>query len=204
MKTTGQLIVISGFSRAGKNAIASGLEKLSDRYLYSVSATTRAPRPGERDGIDYWFLSAERFDELEEKGGFLETAEYCGNKYGTPLPQLKEALEKDRDLILVLETDGAMRVKELYPSALLFFVAAPAAELQARMKRTGIAEVDGRNRLAAVRKEISMIPKYDYLIVNQNGRLRKSIELVHHVIQGQRAKTSVNLDVIEELRKEYC
>lgn len=199
----GQLIIISGFSRAGKDAIADGLKELSDNYIYSVSATTRQPRSGERNEVDYFFITPECFANLEESGGFLESAEYCGNKYGTLASPVVKALEERRDMILVLETEGAMKVKSLYPTAISFFVAAPAPDLKARMERTETTEEDRRNRLAQIRKEITMIPKYDYLIMNGNGMLEKNIELVHNIIKGQKTKTSVNLDAIEKLRKEY-
>ena len=199
----GQLIIISGFSRAGKDAIADGLKELSDNYIYSVSATTRQPRSGERNEVDYFFITPECFANLEESGGFLESAEYCGNKYGTLASPVVKALEEGRDLVIVLETEGAMKVKSLSPNAHSFFVAAPASDLKARMERTETTEEDRRNRLAQIRKEISMIPKYDYLIMNGNGMLEKNIELVHNIIKGQKAKTSANLDVLEQLRKEY-
>ena len=199
----GQLIIISGFSRAGKDAIADGLKELSDNYIYSVSATTRQPRPGERNEVDYFFITPECFANLEESGFFLESAEYCGNKYGTLASPVVKALEEGRDMILVLETEGAMKVKFLYPTAISFFVAAPASDLKARMERTETTEDDRQKRLAVIRKEITMIPKYDYLIMNGNGMLEKNIELVHNIIKGQKTKTSVNLDAIEKLRKEY-
>lgn len=199
----GQLIIISGFSRAGKNAIADGLKELSDNYIYSVSATTRQPRPGERNEVDYFFITPECFANLEESGGFLESAEYCGNKYGTLAAPVVKALEEGRDMVLVLETEGAMKVKSLYPTAITFFVAAPASNLKARMERTETTEDDRQKRLAVIRKEISMIPKYDYLIMNGNGMLEKNIELVHNIIKGQKTRTSVNLDAIEKLKNEY-
>lgn len=199
----GQLIIISGFSRAGKNAIADGLKELSDNYIYSVSATTRQPRPGERNEVDYFFITPECFANLEESGGFLESAEYCGNKYGTLAAPVVKALEEGRDMVLVLETEGAMKVKSIYPTAISFFVAAPASDLKARMERTETTEKDRRNRLAQIRKEISIIPKYDYLIMNGNGMLEKNIELVHNIIKGQKTRTSVNLDAIEKLKNEY-
>ena len=190
------MIIISGFSRAGKNAIADGLKELSDNYIYSVSATTRQPRPGERNEVDYFFITPECFANLEESGGFLESAEYCGNKYGTLASPVVKALEEGRDMVLVLETEGAMKVKSIYPTAISFFVAVPASDLKARMERTETTEEDRRNRLAQIRK-------YDYLIMNGNGMLEKNIELVHNIIKGQKAKTSANLDVLEQLRKEY-
>lgn len=200
----GHLVIISGFSRAGKNAIADGLKELSDNYIYSISATTRQPRADERNEVDYHFITPECFENIKESGDFLETAEYCGNSYGTLALPVTKALKEGRDMVLILETEGAMKVKDLYPTALTFFVAAPAADLKSRMKETGISEDDMKKRLAEIQKEITMIPKYDYLIMNENGKLEKNIELVHNIIKGQKSKTSENLDVIEELRKEFC
>lgn len=200
----GQLIIISGFSRAGKNAIADGLKELSDNYIYSVSATTRQPRPGERNVVDYYFVTPECFAEIENSGGFLESAEYCGNHYGTLLTPVAEALKNGRDMVLVLEKEGAMKVKQLYPSAITFFVAAPAADLKKRMKDSDMSEEDCKKRIAEIQKEILVIPKYDYLIINGNGKLEKNIELVHNIIKGQKSKTSENLEAIEHLKKEYC
>ena len=106
-------------------------------------------------------------------------------------------------MVLVLQPEGAMKVKSLYPTAITFFVAAPASDLKARMERTETTEDDRQKRLAVIQKEITMIPKYDYLIMNGNGMLEKNIELVHNIIKGQKTRTSVNLDAIEKLRKEY-
>lgn len=200
----GQLIIISGFSRAGKDAIADGLKEMSDNYIYSISVTTRQPRPGERNEVDYYFVTPECFTAIENSGGFLESAEYCGNHYGTPAAPVAKALENGRDMVLVLEKEGAMKVKELYPSAITFFVAAPAADLKKRMKDSGMTEEDCKKRFAEIQKEIAVIPKYDYLIMNENGKLEKNIELVHGIIKAQKSKTSENLDAIERLKKEYC
>lgn len=200
----GQLIIISGFSRAGKDAIAIGLKEMSDNYAYSISATTRQPRPGERDKVDYYFVTPERIASIKNNGGFLESAEYCGNHYGTLLTPVAEALKNGRDMVLVLEKEGAMKVKQLYPSAITFFVAAPAADLKKRMKDSDMSEKDCKKRIAEIQKEIAVIPKYDYLIMNENGKLEKNIELVHNIIKGQKSKTSENLEAIERLKKEYC
>lgn len=201
----GQLIIISGFSRAGKDAIANGLKEMSDNYAYSISVTTRQPRPGERNEVDYYFVTPECFANIEKSKGFLESAEYCGNHYGTPAAPVVEALENGRDMVLVLETEGAMKIKErIYPDAITFFVAAPAADLKKRMKDSGMSEEDCKKRIAEIQKEISAIPKYDYLIINENGKLEKNIELVHGIIKAQKSKTTENLDAIEHLKKEYC
>lgn len=199
----GELIIISGFSRAGKNAIAEELKNLSDNYIYSVSATTRAPRPGERNEVDYFFISTECFENIKEDGGFFETAEYCGNCYGTLSDPVKKALNEGRDMILILETEGAMKVKEIFPTAITFFIAAPAAEVKTRMKETGIVGEECKKRLAEIQKEISMIPKYDYIIMNKNGKLQENAKLIHSIIKGHKMKTSKSLKEIEALREEY-
>lgn len=118
----GQLIIISGFSRAGKDAIADGLKELSDNYIYSVSATTRQPRPGERKEVDYFFITPECFANLEESGGFLESAEYCGNKYGTPASNVFAADEVQEVAVFddgseTTETDNAVNTEDNFANA---------------------------------------------------------------------------------------
>ena len=149
------------------------------------------------------FNSTECFENIKEDGGFLETAEYCGNYYGTLSAPVKKALNEGRDMILILETEGAMKVKEIFPTAITFFIAAPAAEVKTRMKETGIVGEDCKKRLAEIQKEISMIPKYDYIIMNKNGKLQENAKVIHSIIKGHKMKTSKSLGEIEALREEY-
>lgn len=127
-KHRGILIVVSGFSGAGKGTLMKQLVRSYDNYALSVSMTTRSPRPGEEDGREYFFVSREEFERRIEEGGLIEYASYCGNYYGTPKEYVRKQLEKGRDVILEIEIQGALKVKEQFPTALLLFVtSAPRA-----------------------------------------------------------------------------
>lgn len=197
----GQLIILSGFSRAGKDAIAKKLLEKSDQYYLSISATTRGPRPGEKNEKDYYFVTEEQFQRMAAQNAFLEYAEYAGNFYGTPMLPITDALKKGRNVILIIETKGAIKVKELFPQALSIFIATPAEDILKRMQETPVSDQD--KRTTEMLREISMIPKYDYLILNKQGKLEKSVDLIHGIIRGSQQKTSLNLNVIERLKKEF-
>lgn len=197
----GQLIILSGFSRAGKDTIAKKLLEESDQYYLSISATTREPRAGEKNEKDYYFVTKEQFQQMAAQNAFLEYAEYAGNFYGTPVFPITDALKKGRNVILVIETKGAMKVKEIFPQALSIFVAAPAEDILKRMQETPVSNQN--KRIDEMLLEISVIPKYDYLILNKQGKLEKSVDLIHGIIRGSQQKTSLNLDVIERLKKEF-
>lgn len=200
--SNGQLIVLSGFSQAGKDAIAKGLKNLSSNYASSVSVTTRATRAGERNEVDYYFVTNDQFLKMKEHNAFLEDAEYCGHYYGTPALPVQKALQGGKDVILVLETEGAMKVKDLFPQALTFFVAAPAKDILKRMEENSVA--DKNLRISQMQKESLLIPKYDYLIINGEGKLKENVSLIHGVVTGNKQKTATRLDTIEQLRKEFA
>lgn len=200
--STGQLIVLSGFSQAGKDAIAKCLKILSSNYTSSVSVTTRAPRAGERNEVDYYFVTNDQFLKMKKHNAFLEDAKYCGHYYGTPALPVQRALQNGKDVILVLETEGAMKVKDLFPQALTFFVAAPAKDILKRMEENSVA--DKNLRISQMQKESLLIPKYDYLIINGEGKLEENVSLTHGVVTGNKQKTATRLDTIEQLRKEFA
>lgn len=200
-ESTGQLIVISGFSRAGKDTIAKGLKNLSSNYASSVSVTTRAPRAGEQNEVDYYFVTNDQFLKMKKHNAFLEDDKYCGHYYGTPLLPVQKALQSGKDVILVLETEGAMKVKDLFPQTVTFFVAAPATDILKRMEKDPVS--DKEQRISQMQKEISMIPKYDYLIMNEDGKLDENISLIHGIVMGNKQKSVARLDTAERLRKEY-
>ena len=152
MRNEGILIVVSGFSGAGKGTLMKRLEEEYDGYSLSISATTREPRPGEEDGREYFFLSREQFEKRIADHALIEHAEYCGNYYGTPKDYVERELAAGRDVILEIEIQGALKIKEQYPDALLLFVSTPdAAELRRRLSGRGTetAEVV-RKRLGRV------------------------------------------------------
>ena len=198
----GRLIILSGFSGAGKNAIASGLMELSDQYTYSVSATTRVPRPGEKNEIDYFFITRDLFEKMESEKAFLETGEYCGEKYGTIKKHVTDKLKEGRDVILILEYTGAMHVKELYPDAVSFFIAAPAEELKNRLYKRNPDPETVNKRLAQAEKEAASIPGFDYLIMNKNGMLDKNIQLIHGIMKGKKVEIAASQSLSEQIFRD--
>jgi guanylate kinase len=170
----GLLFVVSGPSGAGKDTLVERLlGRLGPAIRYSVSATTRSPRPGEVEGRDYFFLTRERFKERERLGEFLEWREYNGNLYGTPRPFVEEALAGGYDLVMKPEVNGALAVKRAYPLAVLIFVLPDKFEhLESRLaaRRTESTNEIAR-RLAIAREETSFIRSFDYLIINEQSPL---------------------------------
>ncbi len=164
----GKLIVISGPSGVGKGTIVKKLLKIGG-YSLSVSCTTRAPRDGEKEGVSYFFVSSDKFSDMIKNGGFLEYSNHFGNYYGTPREFVEKKLETG-DVILEIEVNGALQVKQSYPDALLIMILPPnAEELRARLKKRG-SESDDKidERIKRTEYEISKSPYYDYTVVNDD------------------------------------
>lgn len=187
MAKKGILTVISGFSGSGKGTI---MKELIRRYSYflSVSATTRKPRDGEEEGVDYFFHSKESFEKMIEKKELIEWAEYVGNYYGTPKKAVEEQLAEGKDVLLEIEMQGGMLVKEQFPDALLLFVCPPSAtELEKRLiGRKTESDEEIKKRLERACEEASYMKSYDYLIVNDE--LEEAIMRVHAIIQNQHCR----------------
>lgn len=168
MKSKGKLVVLSGPSGAGKSTVIGKLLEKRDDISFSVSATTRSPRPGETDGVNYYFKTREEFADMVDKGAFLEHAEYAGNCYGTPRGPVEELLDTGRTVILDIEVQGAFQVKEAMPEAVMVFLAPPSlAELERRLRgRATDAEEKIRIRLETARREYALAGKYDYIVIN--------------------------------------
>ena len=169
MEKKGRLFVISGPSGVGKGTIVSELtERLGDSVSLSISATTRQPREGDRDGVDYYFLSENDFLSKVEKAEFLEYAFVHGNYYGTPKPPVQAALEAGRDVILEIEVQGAMQVKENYPEGVFIFILPPSiTELRARLAGRGTESAqDVERRMDMALQEIEYLDRYDYGVLN--------------------------------------
>ncbi|WP_130836692.1 guanylate kinase [Lachnoclostridium sp. Marseille-P6806] len=188
MAEKGSLVVISGFSGAGKGTVVKELEKLGGNYWTSVSMTTRRPRPGEEEGLSYYFVTREEFEKTIEENGFLEYAAFVDNYYGTPRKYVEEKLAEGRDVILEIESNGGSQVKTFFPEAILIFITAPSAgELAQRLRGRGTeaaSVVEGRLRKA--REESFIIDQYDYLLVNENGKARECAEQIHEIIRKDR------------------
>ena len=202
MKNKGILIVISGFSGAGKGTLVKRLLQKYDNYALSISMTTRQPREGERDGVEYFFRDKEQFEATIAQNGLIEYACYCGNYYGTPKAYVEEQLEAGKDVILEIEIQGALKVKEQFPESLLLFVTPPsAAELERRLVGRGTESMEViRKRLARASEESEGIEAYDYIVVNDV--LDVCVDEVHHLVDAARRAPVRREAFIKEIREE--
>ncbi len=180
----GLLFVVSGPSGCGKGTLLAEILK-NDNIFYSVSATTRSPRPGETDGINYYFLTKEKFEELINNNGMLEYAEYCGNYYGTPRKPVEDMLAEGRHVILEIEVQGAMKVMEKCPDAVFVFILPPSLkELRRRLNKRGTeTEEVIEKRLGEAAGEIRQAYKYDYTLIN--GELSKAVDDMKAIIRAE-------------------
>ncbi|MBO5387343.1 MAG: guanylate kinase [Lachnospiraceae bacterium] len=203
MEKKGNLIVISGFSGAGKGTV---VKKLVEKYGYSlsVSATTRAPREGEVDGKDYYFKSVADFQNLIDYNGFIEWAMYVENYYGTPRKFVEEEMAKGNDVILEIEVQGAMNIKSQYPDAILIFITAPdVATLKERLTGRGTeSEEVILKRLKRAKEESEDINEYEYIVVNDD--LDTCVDSVNSIIVRKKCLRENNLELIEELQRELA
>lgn len=202
MSHEGILIVVSGFSGAGKGTLMKRLVEEYDDYALSISATTRAPRTGEENGREYFFLSREQFEQKIADNALIEYAEYCGNYYGTPRDYVESELAKGRNVILEIEIQGALKIRKQYPNALLLFVSTPSAkELRRRLSGRGTEteEVIDR-RLQRAAQEAEGIEEYDYIVINDD--LEACVKELHEIIDAARHTPGRNEEFIEKMRRE--
>ena len=202
MKHKGILIVVSGFSGAGKGTLMKQLVHAYDNYALSVSMTTRKPRPGEQEGREYFFVNREEFEEKITNNGLVEYAQYCDNYYGTPREYVEKQLEKGKDVILEIEIQGALKIKEKFPTALLLFVMPPsAAELKKRLEGRGTESLEViKKRLMRASEEAEGIENYDYIVIND--KLEECVSQMHSLIQAAHFSPSRNEEFIEHMRQE--
>ena len=203
MSRKGILAVVSGFSGAGKGTLMKALlSGYADQYALSISATTRGPREGEVDGREYFFKTREQFEQMIARDELIEHACYVGNYYGTPKSYVMEQLEAGKNVILEIEIQGALKVKEKFPDTLLLFVTPPsAAELEHRLRGRGTeTEEVIKNRLKRAVEEAEYMDRYDYILVNDD--LETCVKEMHELIQAQRHKTSQNQEFIAEMKED--
>lgn len=202
MKRKGILIVVSGFSGAGKGTLMKKLMEEYDNYALSISMTTRNPRPGEEDGCEYFFVTKEQFEEKIGQDGLIEYANYCGNYYGTPRAYVEQQLEAGKDVILEIEIQGALKIREKFPTALLLFVMPPSAkELRRRLigRGTETQEVIDQ-RMHRAMEEAQGIEQYDYIVIND--QLEECVKELHAIIGAAHNTPFRNEEFINNMREE--
>lgn len=202
LRNHGILVVVSGFSGAGKGTLMKELLQTYDNYALSISMTTRNPRQGEQDSIDYFFVKTEEFEEKIAKKGLIEYASYCGNYYGTPKAYVESQLKLGKDVILEIEIQGALHIKEQFKEALLLFVMPPTvAELERRLKGRG-TETDEviSLRMARAKEEAIDIERYDYIVINDN--LKECVEELHSIVNAAHHRPKRKIEFIKNIREE--
>lgn len=203
MNTRGILIVVSGFSGSGKGTLMKELlGRYEETYALSISATTRKPRPGEVDGKEYFFKTREEFEKMIAKEELIEYASYVGNYYGTPREYVEKQLNAGKDVILEIEIQGALKVKEAFPETLLLFVTPPSAqELEKRLVGRGTETMDViQSRMRRAVEEAEGMDRYDYLIINDD--LEICAEEMHTIIQGEHHRSFRNISFMNEIKED--
>lgn len=198
----GILAVVSGFSGAGKGTVMKRLLEKYDDYALSISVTTRQPREGEKDGKDYFFRTREQFEKLIEEDALLEYARYVDNYYGTPRAYVEEQLSAGKNVILEIETQGAMKIKEKMPSAFLVFVTPPSMEeLEGRLRsRCTEPEEVIQDRLKAAGRESMLMSEYDYILINDV--VEECVDRLHGIFLSEHCRAQRNEEFICEIQKE--
>ena len=194
----GLMIVISGPAGSGKGTVNAHLLHTGD-FVYSVSATTRAPRLGEIDGVNYHFISREDFLARIASGDMLEYTEYCGNFYGTPRKEAEEVLASGKNLILEIEVEGARNIKKAYPDAVLIMLLPPSFSVQEYRLRHRGTETEEKiaERLTRTREEIAQADCYDYVVYNYDGKDREAAEQILAIVQAENSSMRRNRDMVD-------
>ena len=195
---TGLKIVLSGPSGSGKGTIVRELIK-DEQFLLSISATTRAPRQGEKEGVHYFFKTREEFEGMIEENELLEYAQFCGNYYGTPKAFIEDSVKNGKDVILEIEVEGAMQIKKIYPEAIFIFVVPPSlTELEKRLvgRATETRDVI-EQRLTRAKEELALYHHYDYVVVND--RLVEALDEIKCIVRSEKLKSSHYKEKIENV-----
>ncbi len=201
MNKRGSLLIVSGPSGTGKGTIMDEYFRKykNDNTFLSISATTRKPRPGEAEGVNYYYKTREEFEYLIQNDGLAEWTEFCGNYYGTPKKAVLDMLEQGRDVILEIEVQGAMNVKKSFSDAVCIFVLPPSfEELRNRLISRNTEPEDVINRrIDRARQEVLLIDSYDYILINDD--LDNAVEQFRSIVIAEGQKVNKNLNIIKEV-----
>lgn len=194
----GRSFIISGPSGVGKSTVLKGLMEKRGNLYFSVSATTRQPRPGEEEGVHYHFLTLDTFREWIEQGEFLEHAEFVGNCYGTPRKYVYEAMDRGQDVILDIEVQGAMQVAEKMPEVVRIFIAPPSwSELERRLTARGTDTPEKiQGRLARAKEEVKLADTYDYFVINDS--VENAVRELDAIMTAEHCKPQDRMEVLEQ------
>lgn len=188
----GTLIVISGPSGSGKGTVVKVLKEIMPGLGVSVSATTRLPREGEREGVEYYFVTRDEFERMLSEDEILEHTTYCNNYYGTPKKEAERITGEGRDLVLEIEVDGAFQVKKKFPDAVTVMLIPPSiSELEKRLRTRGTESEDiVLSRLERAKEEIKLASNYDYVVVNEDGGILECAEQIKKIIAAEKHRSS--------------
>lgn len=202
MNDQGILVVVSGFSGAGKGTLMKALVQQYGSYALSISATTRKPRKGETDGQEYFFVTRERFEDMIDKDQLIEYASYVDHYYGTPRQYVIRQMEQGQDVILEIEIQGALKIKEKFPEAVLLFVMPPSVKaLKERLIGRGTETTEViQARLHRASQEAEGMDSYDYILIND--QVDTCVRQMHQLIQSQHNRVSNNLEFINQMKQE--
>ncbi len=198
----GSLVVVSGFSGAGKGTLMKNLLAKYNNYALSISCTTRKPREGELDGREYFFKTKEEFEEMISKDELVEYARYVDNYYGTPKEFVRSQLDAGKDVLLEIEIQGALKIKEKFPDAVLVFITPPSGEeLKSRLIGRGTESPEVvEKRLQRAVQESEGVEAYDYILINDD--IDTCTEKLHNLIRAQHERAAQHIDIIENVRKD--
>ena len=191
MSNKGLILVISGPAGSGKSTVTKFIKENPD-YVFSISRTTRYTRPGEVDGVDYYFISKDEFKQKLAEDDFLEHAEYCGEFYGTPKSLVYEQIEKGKNVILEIEVAGAMQVKEKCPDAVLIMLLPPSFKVQEERLRGRGTETEEKilKRLEQTRRELPLVHEYDYIVFNEDGKSKDAADDIFSIVRSEKLASS--------------
>lgn len=201
MKRKGCLIVVSGPSGTGKGTVCSALLEKHKEIAYSISATTRQPRTGEVDGVNYYFLAKNVFEKMIEDGELLEWAEVYGNYYGTPLKKIQERLADGQDILLEIDTQGAMSVKDKFPDEIYIYIMPPSLkELERRLKTRGTDSAESiERRLKSAAGEMEIAERYNYIVVNE--QVEQAVEQIAAIVDAEHCRVGRNKEIIDNIKE---